>query len=207
MGRLGYYFGSERYGYQPDIITTAKGLASAYVPIGAMIASDRIAEPFMKDKAMFAHGFTFGGHLGRLRSRDGEPRHLRARRPLRARPGEGSRVSWDARGTARPPDRRRRARRGFLPGDRARQGQETKETFNDEESEYLLRGFLSGALYDRGLICRADDRGDPVIQLSSADSRFRAVRGDRLDPSLRPVGGVGAGGTQAVTRNGSVKRC
>jgi adenosylmethionine-8-amino-7-oxononanoate aminotransferase len=43
---------------------------------------------------------------------------------------------------------------------------ETKETFSAEESETLLRGFLSGALYEHGLICRADDRGDPVIQLS-----------------------------------------
>ena len=43
---------------------------------------------------------------------------------------------------------------------------ETKETFTDEESEHLLRGFLSRRLYEAGLICRADDRGDPVIQLS-----------------------------------------
>src|ERR671935_987184 len=61
-GRLGHYFGSERYGYRPDIITCAKGIAAAYVPMGAMIVSDRIAEPFMHDKAMFGHGFTFGGH-------------------------------------------------------------------------------------------------------------------------------------------------
>jgi adenosylmethionine-8-amino-7-oxononanoate aminotransferase len=43
---------------------------------------------------------------------------------------------------------------------------ETKESFDDEESERLLRGFLSGELYKRGLICRADDRGDPVVQLA-----------------------------------------
>src|ERR671935_960775 len=61
-GRIGHYFGCERYGYRPDIITTAKGLTSAYVPMGAMIVSDRIAEPFMRGKQMFAHGFTFGGH-------------------------------------------------------------------------------------------------------------------------------------------------
>src|SRR4029079_17666913 len=61
-GRLGHYFGCERYGYRPDIVTTAKGLTSAYVPMGAMIVSDRIAEPLMHEKAMFAHGFTFGGH-------------------------------------------------------------------------------------------------------------------------------------------------
>jgi adenosylmethionine-8-amino-7-oxononanoate aminotransferase len=43
---------------------------------------------------------------------------------------------------------------------------DTKESFSDEEGEWLLRGFLSGELYRRGLICRADDRGDPVIQLA-----------------------------------------
>jgi adenosylmethionine-8-amino-7-oxononanoate aminotransferase len=43
---------------------------------------------------------------------------------------------------------------------------ETKESFSDEECDRLLRGFLSPRLYERGLICRADDRGDPVIQLS-----------------------------------------
>ena len=42
----------------------------------------------------------------------------------------------------------------------------TRETFDDDESERLLRGFLSKALFDAGLYCRADDRGDPVIQLS-----------------------------------------
>ena len=42
----------------------------------------------------------------------------------------------------------------------------TKETFDDDESERLLRGFLSGALFEAGLVCRADDRGDPVIQLA-----------------------------------------
>ena len=43
---------------------------------------------------------------------------------------------------------------------------ETKETFSDEECETLLRGFLSPRLFERGLICRADDRGDPVVQIS-----------------------------------------
>ena len=61
-GRLGHYFGCERYGYQPDIITTAKALTSAYVPMGAMIASDEVFEPFAEGKETFAHGFTFAGH-------------------------------------------------------------------------------------------------------------------------------------------------
>src|SRR5690349_12969756 len=61
-GRLGHWFGSERYGYVPDIITTAKALTSAYAPMGAVIASDRVTEPFLEDTNMFTHGFTFGGH-------------------------------------------------------------------------------------------------------------------------------------------------
>ena len=61
-GRLGHCFGCERYGYQPDLITTAKALTSAYAPMGAMIASDKVSEPFMHGTEMFTHGFTFAGH-------------------------------------------------------------------------------------------------------------------------------------------------
>src|SRR5688572_21208546 len=62
FGRLGYTFGCERYGYQPDIITTAKALTSAYQPLGAMIVSDRLAGPFIGTGDAFLHGFTFAGH-------------------------------------------------------------------------------------------------------------------------------------------------
>ena len=61
-GRLGHWFGAQRYGYQPDIITTAKGITSSYAPMGAMIASDRVIEPFLDGTNSFIHGFTFGGH-------------------------------------------------------------------------------------------------------------------------------------------------
>src|SRR3954451_21350258 len=64
--------------------------------------------------------------------------------------------------------------------------QDTRETFDDDESEWLLREFLSGELFDRGLICRADDRGDPVIQLSppliAGPEHF-----DEIEGILRPV--------------------
>src|SRR6204780_1320354 len=62
FGRLGYWFGADRYAYQPDIITVAKGLTSGYAPLGAMIASDRLMEPFLAPGASFLHGFTFAGH-------------------------------------------------------------------------------------------------------------------------------------------------
>jgi adenosylmethionine-8-amino-7-oxononanoate aminotransferase len=165
-GRIGHYFGCERFGYVPDIITTAKGLTSAYSPMGAMIVSDRVAEPFMTGTAMFAHGFTFGGHpvsaavglanleimrredlCGRVREHEGAFRAmLDGLRDLE--------IVGDVRGA------------GYFHAIELVKDRETKETFDDDESESLLRGFLSGALFDRGLICRTDDRGDPVIQLA-----------------------------------------
>ena len=62
FGRLGHMFGAERYEYQPDIITVAKGLTSGYSPLGAMIATDRLMEPFLQGTNTFLHGYTFGGH-------------------------------------------------------------------------------------------------------------------------------------------------
>jgi len=165
-GRIGHFFGSERYGYQPDIITTAKGITSAYVPLGAMIASNRVAEPFLHGHASFGHGFTFGGHplatavaLANidLIEREDLCGHVRQKEPEFRAMLESLRdiaIVGDVRGA------------GFFQAIELVKDRETKETFNDEESEHLLRGFLSGALYHHGLICRADDRGDPVIQLA-----------------------------------------
>ena len=165
-GRLGEWFGCERYGYQPDIVTTAKGLTSAYAPMGAMIVSDRVAEPFMTGTNNFTHGFTFAGHPvcaavamanldafeheGVLENvRENEPKLRGMLESLRDLP-----IVGDVRGA------------GYFQAIELVKDRETKQSFSDEESETLLRGFLSGELYRRGLICRADDRGDPVIQLS-----------------------------------------
>jgi adenosylmethionine-8-amino-7-oxononanoate aminotransferase len=165
-GRLGEYFGCQRYDYSPDIVTTAKALTSAYAPMGALIVSDRIAEPFMSGTAMFAHGFTFAGHpvaaaaaLANLEifEREDLCGHVREKEPEFRAMLEGLRelpIVGDVRGA------------GFFQAIELVKDKETKESFDDEESEQLLRGFLSGELYRRGLICRADDRGDPVIQLS-----------------------------------------
>jgi adenosylmethionine-8-amino-7-oxononanoate aminotransferase len=165
-GRIGYMFGSERYGYLPDMITTAKGLTSAYVPMGAMIASERLAAPFLHGRETFAHGFTFGGHpvaaavalanielierddlCGHVRRKEGELRAMLD--GLRDIP-----IVGDVRGA------------GFFHAIELVRDRTTKETFSDEESEQVLRGFLSGALYHHGLICRTDDRGDPVVTLA-----------------------------------------
>jgi adenosylmethionine-8-amino-7-oxononanoate aminotransferase len=165
-GRLGEWFGAVRYDYQPDIITTAKGLTSAYAPMGAVIASDRVAEPFLQGNASFSHGFTFAGHpicsavaLANIDAMDNEGILDNVRRnegglramleSLRDIP-----IVGDVRGA------------GYFHAIELVKDPQTKESFSAQESEDLLRGFLSGELYRRGLICRADDRGDPVIQLS-----------------------------------------
>ncbi|WP_372968385.1 aminotransferase class III-fold pyridoxal phosphate-dependent enzyme [Microbacterium sp.] len=62
FGRCGEWFASERYGLDPDIIVTAKGLSSAHAVMGAVIASDRVFRPFLDPGASFLHGNTFGGH-------------------------------------------------------------------------------------------------------------------------------------------------
>jgi adenosylmethionine-8-amino-7-oxononanoate aminotransferase len=166
FGRLGEYFGSTRYAYQPDIITVAKGMTSGYAPLGAMIASDRLVEPFLHGDASFTHGFTFAGHpvscavaIANLDvfERDGILDHVRATEDRFRAALDGLYdlpIVGDVRGD------------GFFYGIELVKDQATKERFDDDESDALLRGFLAGALFDAGLICRADDRGDPVVQLA-----------------------------------------
>jgi adenosylmethionine-8-amino-7-oxononanoate aminotransferase len=166
FGRLGHWFGSERYDIRPDLITMAKGLSSAYAAIGGVIATDRVMEPFMQGSSMYSHGITFGGHpvmaaialknieiMKRERIvehvKDHEDRFRDTLAQLLDLP-----IAGDLRGT------------GFFYALELVKDKETRETFTDEECEWLLRGFLSPRLFEAGLICRADDRGDPVIQIS-----------------------------------------
>jgi adenosylmethionine-8-amino-7-oxononanoate aminotransferase len=183
FGRLGAWFGSEKYDIRPDMITTAKGLSSAYASIGAVITTDRVAEPFLntdraatsavrageriaQDTNMFAHGITFGGHpvMCAIAQKNLEimkreqivehvaqtgPDFMAALEQLRALP-----IVGDVRGE------------GFFAAIELVRDKDTKASFSEEECETLLRNFLSPRLLEAGLICRADDRGDPVIQLS-----------------------------------------
>lgn len=204
-GRIGHWFGCERYDYLPDMITTAKGITSAYAPMGAVITADKIAEPFLHGFTTFNHGFTFGGHpissaiaLANIEimEREGLNEHVRSREAsfremldsLRDLP-----IVGDVRGV------------GYFCAIELVKDKESKETFDEQESEELLRGFLSNELFKRGLICRADDRGDPIVQLSPpliADTeQFEEIEAV-LRPTLseawerivkrRPAAGLGA---------------
>jgi adenosylmethionine-8-amino-7-oxononanoate aminotransferase len=166
FGRLGYWFGSERYDIRPDVVTFAKGVGSAHVPLGGALMSDRIAAAFLEGSSMFTHGITYGGHpvacavalknlevmeredvLGNVRRNESYFRGILEK--LADKP-----IVGDVRGA------------GYFMSIELVRDKETRETFSDEECERLLRGFLSPRMLDAGLICRADDRGDPVIQLS-----------------------------------------
>ena len=186
FGRIGDYFAMNRFGVQPDIITCAKGMTSGYIPMGAMIVHDRLFEPFLHGNNTFLHGYTWGGHpvgaavalanLDLMASED-IMAHVQASE-------NGFRTTLeklldlpivgDVRGA------------GYFYGIEMVKDKKTKETFSGEESERLLRGFLSKALFDAGLYCRADDRGDPVIQLAppliSDQSHF-----DEVEQILRSV--------------------
>jgi adenosylmethionine-8-amino-7-oxononanoate aminotransferase len=185
-GRLGEWFGAQRYDYVPDIITTAKGITSAYAPMGAVIANEKVFEPFAHGTTSFTHGLTFGGHpvsaavslaniqvfedeniLENVRQNEGTFRDMLE--SLRDIP-----IVGDVRGA------------GYFQAIELVKDQDTRTSFTDEESETLLRGYLSAELFERGLICRADDRGDPVVQFSppliAGPEQFEEIEG-----VLRPV--------------------
>ncbi len=166
FGRLGTWFGGQKYDYVPDIITCAKGLTSGYAPLGAMIVSDRVAEPFQHGDTSFVHGFTFAGHpvscavaLKNLEILEDEHvlENVLANQDY-FRDGLNSLrdlpIVGDVRGT------------GYFWGVELVKDQDTKASFEGDEAERLLRGYISPEMFRRGLICRSDDRGDPVVQLA-----------------------------------------
>jgi adenosylmethionine-8-amino-7-oxononanoate aminotransferase len=166
FGRVGHWFASERYDIRPDIVTCAKGLSSSYAAIGAVVATERVMEPFLQPSSMYTHGITFGGHPVmsaialkniEIMKRERIMEHVLGNEDaFRSTLGQLLElpIVGDLRGT------------GFFYALELVKDKETRETFSDEECESLLRGFLSPRLFEKGLICRADDRGDPVVQIS-----------------------------------------
>ena len=166
FGRFGHMFGSQRYQYQPDMITFAKGVTSGYAPLGGVMISDRIAEPFLNDTTTFLQGQTFGAHPVScavananldIFEREDICGHVLANEGRFKQLIEGLLdipLVGDVRGD------------GYFLAIELVPDKATRGVFTAEQAEWLLRGYLSPRLYDAGLICRADDRGEPVITLS-----------------------------------------
>ncbi len=215
FGRIGSMFACDDFGYVPDMITCAKGMTSGYSPMGAMIASDRLFEPFNDGKTMFRHGYTFGGHpvsaavgLANLDifEREGLNDHVKQQSPaLRATLEKlyDLPIVGDVRGE------------GFFFGIELVKDRATKQTFTDDERARLL-GRVSAAMFEAGLYCRTDDRGDSVIQLAppliSGQAEFDTIesilRGVLTDisgtaPSVQPGRRQAGGGRPRSTLDGN----
>jgi adenosylmethionine-8-amino-7-oxononanoate aminotransferase len=186
FGRLGHWFGAQRYEYQPDMITCAKGITSGYSPLGAVICSDRLAEPFLEGKQSFLHGITFGGHpvscavananldvFERERVLD----NVRAKEPALRERLDGLRdipIVGDVRGA------------GYFYAVELVRDQPTKQPFSRQDSDTIVRDFLAPRFLDAGLICRPDNRGEPIVQLApplvAGDAEF-----DEIEQIMRMV--------------------
>jgi adenosylmethionine-8-amino-7-oxononanoate aminotransferase len=191
FGRLGEWFGVQRCDVVPDIITVAKGLTSAYAPMGATLVSDRIAAPMHEDDRALLHGITFGGHpvsaaiaLRNLEifQRDGVLENVRALEPYLHERLQGLRelpIVGDVRGA------------GFFwavelvsDGERGR--------FDAEQRERLVRDFMPTRLLQAGLIARADDRGDTVLQIAPPLISTRAELDEIVDAMAEVLTDAGA---------------
>jgi adenosylmethionine-8-amino-7-oxononanoate aminotransferase len=149
------------------MITFAKGVTSGYAPLGGVIVSDRLAAPFLEgEAAVFLHGLTFGGHpvscavaLANIDIMEREDLlgNVRRNEAIFDEVMEGLRdlpFVGDVRGC------------GYFRVIELVKDKATKQSFTDDECNWLLRDQLSPHIYNAGLICRADDRADPVLVLS-----------------------------------------
>ncbi len=166
FGRIGTMFASEFFELEPDMLVCAKGITSAYQPLGALMVNEKLFEPFKHGVTNFPHGYTFAGHpvacavalenlnifeeedlVGNVARNAGN--FKKTLEKLYDLP-----IVGNVRGE------------GYFYSIELVKNQATKETFTPEENEKLLRGFLGKDMWQNGLYARADDRGNPVVQLA-----------------------------------------
>jgi len=165
-GRIGEWFGAQRLGSRPDMITFAKGLTGAHFSMGGVLMHDRVAEPFLTGKADYLHGITFGGHpVGssialkaiEIMEREGVLDNVRANEPRVIELLNGLKdipIVGDVRGL------------GHFFAIECVKDQATKEALTEEEAGWLLKDVLSDKLFENGMICRLDDRAEPFVQIA-----------------------------------------
>jgi adenosylmethionine-8-amino-7-oxononanoate aminotransferase len=166
FGRLGTWFGAQRLGYTPDLITFAKGLTGAHAAMGGVMISDKVADVFLDGKADYLHGITFGGHpvgsaiaLGAIEiyEREGIFQNVLDNEPKARQMLEGLGdipIVGDVRGM------------GHFFAIEVVKDQATREPLSDSEANWLLKRVLSDRLFELGMICRLDDRAEPVVQIA-----------------------------------------
>ena len=166
FGRIGAWFGAERLGYVPDLITFAKGLTGAHFPMGGLLISEAVAAPFLEGRETYLHGLTFGGHpVGaavalaaiEVYEREGVLENVLANEPVARAALNGLRdipIVGDVRGI------------GHFWAIELVRDPITREPFQGPAAEWLLKDVLSEELYRRGLICRLDDRTEPIVQIA-----------------------------------------
>jgi adenosylmethionine-8-amino-7-oxononanoate aminotransferase len=166
FGRLGTWFGAQRLDYSPDLITFAKGLTGAHAAMGGVMISDKVADVFLDGKADYLHGITFGGHpvgsaiaLGAIEiyEREGILQNVLDNEPKAREMLEGLAdipIVGDVRGM------------GHFFAIEVVKDQGTKEPLTDAEANWLLKRVLSDRLFERGMICRLDDRSEPIVQIA-----------------------------------------
>jgi adenosylmethionine-8-amino-7-oxononanoate aminotransferase len=164
-GRLGEWIATGREGVTPDLVSLAKGLTSAYAPMGAVLAAERVISPIVESGAVIRHGITFGGHPVSaavalknmdIFERDGVLENVRELTPYLAERLDALRalpIVGDVRGDG-----------FFWALEMVRDEANTR--FDQSERDRLIRGFLPRRLREAGLIARADDRGDAVLQIA-----------------------------------------
>ncbi len=165
FGRIGEWFAITREGVVPDLISVAKGLTSAYAPMGALLAGPRLLEPIRTAGNVVRHGITFGGHplsavVGlkciEIMERDRVLENVRTLAPhLRDRLGGllDLPLVGDVRGA------------GFFWAMEL-VGNDDNARLDRAQRDRLLRGYLPRRLREAGLIARCDDRGDAVLQIA-----------------------------------------
>lgn len=166
FGRIGTWFGAQRLGYEPDLITFAKGLTGAHAAMGGVMISDKVADVFLDGTADYLHGITFGGHpvgtaiaLGAIEiyEREGIMEHVLSNEPKVREMLEGLKdipIVGDVRGM------------GHFFAIEVVKDQDTKEELSEVEAGWLLKDILSDRLFERGMICRLDDRAEPIVQIA-----------------------------------------
>jgi adenosylmethionine-8-amino-7-oxononanoate aminotransferase len=164
-GRLGEWIATGREGISPDLVSLAKGLTSAYAAMGAVVAAESVVAPIVERGAVFRHGITFGGHpvaaaiaLKNMEifERDGVLENVRALTPYLAETLATLNdlpIVGDVRGD------------GFFWAMELVKDDDNS-TFDQAGRDRLLRGYLPGRLREAGVIARADDRGDAVLQIA-----------------------------------------